>query len=30
MTIRYERRDEHFSGFLHPAVALTCFKKRST
>ncbi|EKT78347.1 transposase [Rhodococcus opacus M213] len=30
LTIRYERRGEHFAGCLHPAAALTCFKKRST
>lgn len=30
LTIRYERRGEHFVGFLHLGAALTCFKKLST
>lgn len=30
MTIRYERRDAHFAGFLHLAAALSCFKKLPT
>ncbi|MDH6284981.1 hypothetical protein M2280_006245, partial [Prescottella agglutinans] len=27
---RYERHGEHFTGFLHLAAALTCFKKLPT
>ncbi|REK83228.1 transposase [Rhodococcus erythropolis] len=30
LTIRYERRGEHFAGFLHLAAALACFKKLPT
>ncbi|MDH6285065.1 hypothetical protein M2280_006329, partial [Prescottella agglutinans] len=26
----YERHGEHFTGFLHLAAALTCFKKLPT